>query len=87
METRRYTLHTISEYRQFLEEAHFQNISAQDLTPIFCETLRRELASMDSAEGLSWTSRLAMPLAWKAKLRHCRLGAHKWGLFQATKAL
>jgi len=87
METRRYTLHTISEYRQFLEEANFQSISAQDLTPLFSDTLRRELASMDSAEGLSWTSKLAMPLAWKAKLRHCRLGAHKWGLFQAVKAL
>lgn len=85
LETRHYTLHTIPEYGRFLESAGFESVSARDLTRLFSDTLRQELAAMDSAVGLSWASKLAMPLAWKAKLRHCRLGAHRWGLFQAVK--
>lgn len=85
METRHYTLHSLDEYSKFLTEAGFEEVRSENITALLLETLKMELSRMDAIDGLHWTSRLALPLAWKAKLRHCRLGAHQWGLFQAQK--
>ena len=85
VEARNYCLHTLEEYRELLEETGFCDVRARDVSELFLETLRRELAQLGESNELSWPTRMGLKLAWKMKLNRARGGSHRWGLFWARK--
>lgn len=90
---RRYTLHTIDEYKKLLEAAGFQDVVAEDRSAQLSECLRAELAAVESNGNRPSGGETTMSEAdvadakasWKGKLARVNAGEHLWGLFSALK--
>lgn len=85
VERRNYRLHQIQEYAEVLSSAGFQDVESRNITELFVETLSAEIRNLSKAE-IKWTTKAGLTMAWKAKLVAAKLGAHRWGLFQARKS-
>jgi phosphoethanolamine N-methyltransferase len=82
VKARGYALHTLGEYSALIEQAGFVEVSAEDITPLFAQTLSEE---MQRLKNLPWHKRAAFRLAWSSKLKAARKGVHRWSLLQAVK--
>ncbi|MDH3671150.1 MAG: methyltransferase domain-containing protein [Gammaproteobacteria bacterium] len=79
---RAYCLHTVDEYRDFLQRAGFVDIKTEDKTSDFLQIHKRELdrlvARNLNAEGLDDLIR-----GWRAKIVRIKDGEQRWGWFLA----
>ncbi|XP_062379835.1 phosphoethanolamine methyltransferase isoform X2 [Sardina pilchardus] len=87
---RGYILYTPKRYGQFLEEAGFTNVRAEDRTEQFVQVIKSELekAEVMREEFIQEFSKEdydAIVNGWTEKLQRCELGDQRWGLFYATK--
>ncbi|KAE9613838.1 putative phosphoethanolamine N-methyltransferase [Lupinus albus] len=85
-----YYLHDIKEYGQMLENAGFDDVTAEDQTDLFVKTLEQELNHLetnkdDFIEDLGEEEHIETIKRWKAK--HIRGASREqlWGLFFAEK--
>ncbi|KAL2077281.1 hypothetical protein ACEWY4_026785 [Coilia grayii] len=87
---RGYILYTPKRYGQFLEEAGFTNVRADDRTEQFIQVIKSELEKADVIreefiQEFSQEDYDAIVDGWTEKLQRCELGDQRWGLFYATK--
>ncbi|XP_012686806.2 phosphoethanolamine methyltransferase isoform X2 [Clupea harengus] len=87
---RGYILYTPKRYGQFLEEAGFTNVRAEDRTVQFIRVIKRELGKGEDMreefiQEFSQDDFDAIVNGWTEKLQRCELGDQRWGLFYATK--
>ena len=86
---RQYQLITVSQYRQLIEDAGFENVQAENRTGQFIDALTRELEQFEKNQKQFLTSfskqdYQSIAKGWKAKLKRCTEGIHQWGLYRAT---
>ncbi|XP_066574847.1 phosphoethanolamine methyltransferase isoform X2 [Amia ocellicauda] len=87
---RGYILYTPQRYGQFLEEAGFGPVRAEDRTAQFIDVIKTEL---NRAEGMrqefieefSQEDYDAIVNGWRQKLERCEFGDQRWGLFYAER--
>ena len=84
VQDRGYSLHTPGEYAQFIEDAGFEQINAQDETERFINILQAEEARID-VQPMPEAMRNNMKGSWQAKVHRARAGDQRWGLFSAIK--
>ncbi|XP_041930038.1 phosphoethanolamine methyltransferase isoform X1 [Alosa sapidissima] len=87
---RGYILYTPKRYGQFLEEAGFTNVRAEDRTEQFIQVIKSELEKAEVmreefVQEFSKEDYDAIMKGWTEKLQRCELGDQRWGLFYATK--
>jgi phosphoethanolamine N-methyltransferase len=78
------------EYGRLLEEAGFVDVIVDDATPLFVEILEREAESLVTrrAEFLASFSEADLNYLvdrWAMKVRFCKAGDMKWGIYLASK--
>jgi phosphoethanolamine N-methyltransferase len=76
-----YSLHTLAEYEDLLGQAGFVDIEVRDLSRMFIDTLRDDLALLSHRESES-----ELTQAWQKKLDRALDGEQKWGSFRARRA-
>lgn len=87
---RGYVLYTPQKYGQFLEEAGFSSVRADDRTDQFIQVIKSELARAENireqfVQEFSQEDYDAIVNGWTEKLGRCQLGDQRWGLFYAIK--
>ncbi|XP_028271801.1 phosphoethanolamine methyltransferase [Parambassis ranga] len=87
---RGYILYTTSEYGEFIQEAGFCNVRAEDRTAQFIQVLKAELQRAEAIkdeyiEEFSEEDYIAIVNGWKEKLERTSSGDQRWGLFHATR--
>ncbi|XP_063045662.1 phosphoethanolamine methyltransferase [Engraulis encrasicolus] len=87
---RGYILYTPQRYGQFLEEAGFTSVRAEDRTQQFIQVIKSELEKADAIreefiQEFSQEDYDAIVNGWTEKLQRCEMGNQRWGLFYATK--
>jgi phosphoethanolamine N-methyltransferase len=85
IQERGYSLLPLDTYKQQLSDAGFENVTAEDRTEAFLQTLEEELGRLEGLEGLEEDARRVMVQGWKAKVDRARSGEQLWGLFMAKK--
>lgn len=75
-----YTLHTLNEYRDLLEGAGFEEVTATDLTERFVQTLIDDLAHLGTLKDQEFLTQ-----GWLDKLARARQGEQRWGHFCARR--
>jgi phosphoethanolamine N-methyltransferase len=80
-----YTLESLDSYQTLLIESGFAVLRADDLTGMFAETLKRELARLPNS-GLKRQDIAYLEKRWQQKLRWAEGGEHGWALFLARPA-
>ena len=78
------------EYGRLLEAAGFTNVIVDDATPRFVEILEREADSLVTRRGEFLASFSEADLnylveRWAMKVRFCKAGDMKWGIYLASK--
>ncbi|XP_030622652.1 phosphoethanolamine methyltransferase [Chanos chanos] len=87
---RGYILYTPQRYGQFLEEAGFTNVRAEDRTAQFIHVIKTELERAEAIKDefiqeFSQEDYDAIVNGWREKLQRCETGDQRWGLFYATR--
>jgi len=85
VQNRGYSLHTTGEYAQFITDAGFEKVCADDLTERFISLLQAEQERIDVL-SMPEAAREKMKLSWQAKVQRAQAGDQRWGLFSAVKA-
>ncbi|CAL8357115.1 unnamed protein product [Merluccius merluccius] len=90
IQQRGYILYTVKQYGEFIEEAGFCSVRAEDRTAQFIRVIQTELDRADAIKGefikeFSEEDYLAIVNGWSDKLQRCDTGDQRWGLFYATK--
>lgn len=91
VQQRGYVLYTPQQYGQFIEEAGFCSVRAEDRTAQFIQVIQTELerAVAIKEEYIAEVSEedyLEVVSGWSDKLKRCNAGDQRWGLFYATKS-
>lgn len=81
---RRYTLHTINEYRDILEQADFTIVQAVDQTDLFVQFLETEYAAISKTD-LTPTEQRVLQASWQQKIERAKINEHRWYLFRVIK--
>nr|XP_057918791.1 phosphoethanolamine methyltransferase isoform X3 [Doryrhamphus excisus] len=87
---RGYILHTPSQYGQFIQDAGFCSVQAQDRTAQFIQVIREELQRADAARSefiqeFSEEDFNEIVNGWREKLERSSSGDQRWGLFHARR--
>uniref|UniRef100_UPI00398F1985 phosphoethanolamine methyltransferase n=1 Tax=Pristiophorus japonicus TaxID=55135 RepID=UPI00398F1985 len=87
---RGYFLHTVQRYGQLLREAGFTGVRAEDRTRQFADILQRELQRIEGERAaflqeFSEADYHYIVDGWEEKVRRCKFGDQRWGLFFAKK--
>jgi len=87
---RGYDLQTVKVYGKIIEDAGFSDVHADDMSALFDDVLRKELARFDLKKDafikkFSIKDYTDITEGWQQKLTRNATGDHKWGLFRATK--
>uniref|UniRef100_A0A3B1IYG4 phosphoethanolamine N-methyltransferase n=1 Tax=Astyanax mexicanus TaxID=7994 RepID=A0A3B1IYG4_ASTMX len=87
---RGYILYTPQRYGQFLEEAGFTKVRAEDRTAQFIQVIKDELKRAEEIQNefiqeFSQEDYDAIVNGWTEKLQRCEAGDQRWGLFYATR--
>jgi len=87
---RGYDLQTVKVYGKLLEASGFGVVHAEDVTDLFEDVLRKELAKFalkktEFIKKFSIKDYTDIVDGWEQKLVRCATGDHKWGLFKAYK--
>uniref|UniRef100_A0A8C7TCC4 phosphoethanolamine N-methyltransferase n=1 Tax=Oncorhynchus mykiss TaxID=8022 RepID=A0A8C7TCC4_ONCMY len=87
---RGYILYTPPQYGKFLQQAGFSNVRAEDRTTQFMQVIQTELERAGAMEDefikeFSEEDYLAIVNGWRDKLKRCKSGDQRWGLFHATR--
>jgi phosphoethanolamine N-methyltransferase len=77
---RGYTLHTVKEYGQIIEQAGFVNVQAMDKTKLFGDYLHLELDKLPKDGSMPEIRK-----SWNEKIVRNQRGEQGWGWFMAQK--
>jgi phosphoethanolamine N-methyltransferase len=80
-----YSLERLDSYQELLRDSGFAVLRAEDLTGMFVETLKRELAGLPNS-GLKRQDIAYLEKRWQQKLRWAEGREHGWALFLARPA-
>jgi len=87
---RGYDLRTVKVYGDLIKSSGFSVVHADDVTDMFENVLRKELAKFDVTKN-EFTKKFSIKdytditEGWEQKLIRCSNGTQKWGLFRAFK--
>lgn len=85
-----YHLQTIDDYRQAIAAAGFEVLNAEDATPEFIACMEREQDELSASrdrflQTYTEADYAYLSTRWDKKLKFCRDGEFRWGLFIARK--
>ncbi len=90
LDTCHYHLHTVDQYAASLAAAGFQILTAEDATAEFILCMEREQSNLDASKDrflqtYNDDDYVYLSTRWEKKLKFCRDGEFRWGLFIARK--
>ena len=85
MRERNYSLHTVEDYTNLLEEAGFKNVCGEGQTDIFIQTLKHELEYLEKSSLLKQEKNNLYKI-WQEKIKHAERGEQGWGWFSGEKS-
>jgi cyclopropane fatty-acyl-phospholipid synthase-like methyltransferase len=85
MRERNYSLHTVEDYTKLMEEEGFKNVSGEDRTNIFIQTLKHELNNLEKSSLLKQEKNNLYKI-WQNKIKRAERGEQCWGWFSGEKS-